>query len=61
MSLWHGLRDFLPVTRARWLAARVPHITTHFPADEDHTNVVENNRAGLRLAERAALTAGMGA
>jgi pimeloyl-ACP methyl ester carboxylesterase len=45
VSLWHGLRDFLPVAHARWLADRIPNVTTHFPADEDHTNVEENNRA----------------
>lgn len=45
VALWHGLRDFLPVAHARWLADRIPHVTTHFPADEDHTNIEENNRA----------------
>ncbi len=23
----------------------MPHVTTHFPADEDHTNIEDNNRA----------------
>jgi hypothetical protein len=45
VSLWHGLRDFLPVAHARWLADRIPDVTTHFPAGDDHTNVEENNRA----------------
>jgi hypothetical protein len=45
VSLWHGMQDFLPVAHARWLADRIPNVTTHFPADEDHTNVEENNRA----------------
>lgn len=45
VGLWHGLKDFLPVAHARWLAERIPHVTTHFPADEDHTNIEENNRA----------------
>lgn len=45
VSLWHGMRDFLPVAHARWLADRIPNVTTHFPADEDHTNIEENNRA----------------
>ena len=45
VSLWHGLKDFLPVAHARWLADRIPHVTTHFPADEDHPNIEENNRA----------------
>jgi pimeloyl-ACP methyl ester carboxylesterase len=45
VSLWHGLKDFLPVAHARWLADRIPHVTTHFPADEDHSNIEQNNRA----------------
>jgi pimeloyl-ACP methyl ester carboxylesterase len=45
VSLWHGLRDFVPVAHARWLADRIKDVTTHFPADEDHTNIEENNRA----------------
>jgi pimeloyl-ACP methyl ester carboxylesterase len=45
VSLWHGMRDFLPVAHARWLADRIADVTTHFPADEDHTNIEENNRA----------------
>jgi pimeloyl-ACP methyl ester carboxylesterase len=45
VSLWHGLRDFLPVTHARWLAERMAHVVTHFPPDEDHSNIEENNRA----------------
>jgi pimeloyl-ACP methyl ester carboxylesterase len=45
VSLWHGLQDFLPVAHARWLADRIPEVITHFPADEDHTNIEENNRA----------------
>jgi pimeloyl-ACP methyl ester carboxylesterase len=45
VCLWHGMQDFIPVTHARWLADRIPNVTTHFPADEDHTNVEENNRA----------------
>jgi pimeloyl-ACP methyl ester carboxylesterase len=45
VSLWHGMRDFLPVAHARWLADHIPNVTTHFPADEDHTNIEENNRA----------------
>ena len=45
VSLWHGLQDFVPVAHARWLADRIPNVTTHFPADQDHTNVEENNRA----------------
>ncbi len=45
VSLWHGLKDFIPVTHARWLADRIPNIITHFPAEEDHTNIEENNRA----------------
>jgi pimeloyl-ACP methyl ester carboxylesterase len=45
VSLWHGMQDFVPVAHARWLADRIPDVTTHFPADEDHTNIEENNRA----------------
>ena len=45
VSLWHGLRDFLPVTHARWLAERIRNVTTHFPADDDHSNIEDNNRA----------------
>ena len=45
VSLWHGTRDFLPVSHARWLAARIPNVTTRFPADEDHSNIEDNNRA----------------
>jgi pimeloyl-ACP methyl ester carboxylesterase len=45
VSLWHGLRDFVPVAHARWLADRIPNVTTHFPPDEDHTNIEENNRS----------------
>ena len=44
--LWHGLQDTSPPpAHSRWLATRIPHVTAHFPAGEDHTNVEENNRA----------------
>jgi pimeloyl-ACP methyl ester carboxylesterase len=45
VSLWHGMQDFVPVAHARWLADRIPDVATHFPADEDHTNIEQNNRA----------------
>jgi pimeloyl-ACP methyl ester carboxylesterase len=45
VSLWHGMQDFLPVAHARWLADRIPNVTTHFPANQDHTNVEDNNQA----------------
>ena len=45
VRLWHGLKDFLPVSHARWLADRIPSVVTRFPPDEDHSNVEENNRA----------------
>jgi len=45
VRIWHGMQDFLPVAHARWLAGRIPKVTTNFPADEDHTNIEENNRA----------------
>lgn len=45
VSLWHGLKDAaVPAAHARWLAGRIPHVTAHFPGDEDHTNIEENNR-----------------
>lgn len=38
VSLWHGLADTrCPPGYSRWLAERIPHITTHFPEHEDHT------------------------
>lgn len=43
--LWHGLQDTSPPpAHSHWLAERIPNVTAHFPADEDHTNVEENNR-----------------
>ena len=46
VALWHGLRDTAaPPAHSRWLAARMPHATAHFPADQDHTNIEENNRS----------------
>jgi pimeloyl-ACP methyl ester carboxylesterase len=45
VCLWHGLQDFIPITHARWLADRIPNVVTHFPPEEDHTNIEENNRA----------------
>jgi pimeloyl-ACP methyl ester carboxylesterase len=45
VSLWHGMQDFVPLAHARWLASRIPNVITHYPADEDHSNIEENNRA----------------
>ena len=46
VALWHGLQDTTPPpAHSRWLAERIPHVTAHFPAGEDHTNVEENNRS----------------
>lgn len=46
VSLWHGLADTrCPPGHARWLVARIPHITPHLPEHDDHTNVEDNNRA----------------
>jgi pimeloyl-ACP methyl ester carboxylesterase len=45
VSLWHGRQDFVPLAHASWLADRIPDVTTHFPAGEDHTSIEENNRA----------------
>jgi pimeloyl-ACP methyl ester carboxylesterase len=45
VSLWHGLADTrCPPGHSRWLAGQIPHTTAHFPADQDHTNVEEDNR-----------------
>ena len=44
VSLWHGRQDFVPLAHARFLADRIPNVTAHFPAGQDHTNVEENNR-----------------
>jgi pimeloyl-ACP methyl ester carboxylesterase len=45
-SLWHGLADTrCPPAHGRWLAGRIPRCTAHFPEDEDHTNIEENNRS----------------
>ena len=44
--LWHGLKDTSPPpAHSRWIAARISHVTAHFPAEEDHTDVEENNRS----------------
>ena len=46
VALWHGLRDTSPpAAHSRWLATRIPEVTAHYPATEDHSNVEENNRA----------------
>lgn len=46
VALWHGLRDTAaPPAHSRWLATHIAHATAHFPADEDHTNIEENNRS----------------
>ena len=50
VSLWHGLADTrCPPDHSRWLAERIPHITAHFPEDEDHTNIEENNRTAAYM------------
>jgi pimeloyl-ACP methyl ester carboxylesterase len=44
--LWHGLKDTTPPPdHSRWLAQQIPHVTAHFPSDQDHTNVEEDNRS----------------
>ena len=46
VSLWHGLADQrCPPGHGRWMAERIPHVIAHFPEDDDHTNIEENNRA----------------
>lgn len=45
VGLWHGLRDTrCPPAHSRWLATRIPHVTAHFPEDDDHTNVEDDHR-----------------
>jgi pimeloyl-ACP methyl ester carboxylesterase len=45
VSLLHGLADRrCPPAHGRWLAERIPNVAAHFPEDEDHTNIEENNR-----------------
>jgi len=34
-----------PPGHSRWLAAHIPHATAHFPADQNHANIEENNRS----------------
>ncbi len=49
VSLWHGLADTrCPPGHSRWLAERIPRMTTHFPETEDHTNIEDNSAAGHR-------------
>ena len=46
VSLWHGLADKrCPPDHGRWLAEQIPHVSAHFPADDDHTTIEENNRS----------------
>jgi pimeloyl-ACP methyl ester carboxylesterase len=46
VSLWHGLADSrCPPAHGRWLAEQIPNVAAHFPEDEDHTNIEENNRS----------------
>ena len=45
VSLWHGMADKrCPPGHGRWLAQQIPKVAAHFPADEDHINIEENNR-----------------
>lgn len=45
VTLWHGMRDTrCPPAHSHWLIEQLPHVQAQFPADEDHTNVEDNNR-----------------
>jgi fermentation-respiration switch protein FrsA (DUF1100 family) len=45
VSMWHGLADKrCPPSHGRWLAKQIPHVAAHFRADDDHTNIEEDNR-----------------
>ncbi len=57
VSLWHGLADTrCPPGHSRWLAERMPRMTTHFPETEDHTNIEDNNRTAAYEWLRGLLT-----
>ena len=57
VSLWHGLADTrCPPGHSRWLAERIPRMTTHFPETEDHTNIEDNNRTAAYEWLRGLLT-----
>ena len=46
VSLWHGLADNrCPPSHGRWLAEQIPGVAAHFPANDDHTSIEENNRS----------------
>jgi pimeloyl-ACP methyl ester carboxylesterase len=46
VALWQGLQDeAVPAAHARWLASALPRAELHLVAQEDHTNVEENNRS----------------
>lgn len=45
VQLWHGERDTAaPPAHGHWLANRIPGVEAHFPADEDHTDIVANHQ-----------------
>jgi pimeloyl-ACP methyl ester carboxylesterase len=45
VRLWHGERDTrCPPAHSRWLAGRIPDVTAHFPATQDHTDIEDDNR-----------------
>jgi pimeloyl-ACP methyl ester carboxylesterase len=57
VSLWHGLADKrCPPGHGRWLAAQIPGVEAHFPADDDHTNIEENRRPAGYAWIRATVT-----
>ena len=54
VSLWHRLADTrCPPGHSRWLAERIPHITAHFPEQEDHQHRGQQPRRRLRMAPLA--------
>jgi len=45
-----------PPSHGRWLAEQIPEAAAHFPADDDHTNIEENNRGAAYTWIRQTIT-----